>query len=221
MGLKSLLPHLLPFEYREQVLGDLAERGYRLRDVVSVLPGLWWTAIRREYVGPIPDYTVSDATLEERVAELHRQNAKILLPNALAVPVLKGLDWVGFDAATALGGGLLAYVFVRLGLRVWTPRYSPYTTATSEPSLSLFPRKGPVTPPAIATYRALLQARLLTPILRLNLTLSLARAAAALHPAVWGVAVAMFLHDVHRAWRAQQELRGSTGVSKGLGGMRG
>ena len=50
MGLnltRRIITALLPNDYREHVLGDLEERGFRMRDVVSVLPRVWLSALRR------------------------------------------------------------------------------------------------------------------------------------------------------------------------------
>ncbi len=49
-----LLSALLPLDYRDQVLGDLQERGFLLRDILSVLPRVWWSYTVREFSGPVP-----------------------------------------------------------------------------------------------------------------------------------------------------------------------
>ncbi len=47
MGLKKVVSLLLPAPYRQQVLGDLQERGFRARDIASVLPRVWWSHLNR------------------------------------------------------------------------------------------------------------------------------------------------------------------------------
>jgi len=50
MGLnltRRIVTALLPNDYREHVLGDLEERGFRLRDAISVLPGIWMSRLQR------------------------------------------------------------------------------------------------------------------------------------------------------------------------------
>jgi hypothetical protein len=54
MNRDRIVNALLPREYRAQVLGDLQERGFLLRDIVSTLPCVWWTYTVREFSGPIP-----------------------------------------------------------------------------------------------------------------------------------------------------------------------
>jgi hypothetical protein len=68
MGLKllaALLPIVIPRDAREHVMGDLIERasakdsngferGLRLRDVVNVLPRVWFAHVRRAWFGPVP-----------------------------------------------------------------------------------------------------------------------------------------------------------------------
>jgi len=53
MTLRSIVRFLLPAEYREQVLGDLHERGFRFRDVVNVLPRVWGSSIVRTVTGSV------------------------------------------------------------------------------------------------------------------------------------------------------------------------
>ena len=45
---RRLVSALLPFEYREHVLGDLEERRFPLLDVVSIFPRVWLTHLRRD-----------------------------------------------------------------------------------------------------------------------------------------------------------------------------
>lgn len=50
MGLNlthKIVNALLPRDYREHVIGDLEERGFRPRDIFSVLPGVWIGALLR------------------------------------------------------------------------------------------------------------------------------------------------------------------------------
>jgi hypothetical protein len=72
MGLRTITRALLPRDYREQVLGDLAERGFRFRDALSVLPHIWWSAIRRSALVPSLA-SASDAVLSQRVRQFERR----------------------------------------------------------------------------------------------------------------------------------------------------
>lgn len=50
---RKITAALLPDDYREHILGDLEERGFRLRDVVSVLPRIWLSHLRRSPWSPV------------------------------------------------------------------------------------------------------------------------------------------------------------------------
>lgn len=43
----KIVTALLPRDYREHVIGDLKERGFRLRDAISILPSVWISYFRR------------------------------------------------------------------------------------------------------------------------------------------------------------------------------
>ena len=67
----GLISRLLPRDYREQVLGDLQERGFSVRDIASVLPRIWWSAARRTL--RVPNLSgASEAQLRQRLTQLRR-----------------------------------------------------------------------------------------------------------------------------------------------------
>jgi hypothetical protein len=74
MRFHSFLASLLPAEYREQVLGDLHERGFRLRDIVSTIPRVWWSHLRRTCTPPT-NIPAGATELAERLAQSMRQTA--------------------------------------------------------------------------------------------------------------------------------------------------
>jgi len=55
--LRSLVSLLIPDTYREQVLGDLQERGFRVRDILSILPSVWWSRLYRACT--LPHFTMA------------------------------------------------------------------------------------------------------------------------------------------------------------------
>lgn len=69
MGLR-LIAALLPHDYREQVLGDLTEGGYRWQDALSMLPRIWWSHLRRSVAGPVPNYSENEDTIRVRIEQL-------------------------------------------------------------------------------------------------------------------------------------------------------
>ncbi len=76
MGLTNIVGALLPRDYREQVLGDLHERGFRLLDIASVVPQVWWSYLRR--AGSLPRFalaTASDAQLHQRTEQFLRRSS--------------------------------------------------------------------------------------------------------------------------------------------------
>lgn len=90
MGLKftrKLVTALLPNDYREHVLGDLEERGFRLRDIVSVLPRVWIGALRRANVPW--DYAAIAAILGLDIA------ATIRMPYGLAALIASIFAFAG------------------------------------------------------------------------------------------------------------------------------
>jgi hypothetical protein len=70
VGLKKLITSLLlPAGYREQVLGDLQERGFRMGDAAGVLPRVWWSHARRSFI--VPNLAgASDDIIERRTRSL-------------------------------------------------------------------------------------------------------------------------------------------------------
>jgi hypothetical protein len=80
MTLIRITRALLPADYREQVLGDLEERGFRLRDIASVLPRVWWSSTMRQWIGPVPQMAAaSDAAVLARTGQLARHGAIALV----------------------------------------------------------------------------------------------------------------------------------------------
>ncbi len=67
MGLRQLINALLPTAYREQVLGDLHERGFRPRDIVNVVPRIWWSHLTR-FPTPVPEDLELRRSLERHEA---------------------------------------------------------------------------------------------------------------------------------------------------------
>jgi hypothetical protein len=69
---------LLPPESRESLLGDLEERGYQLRDLLSLLRAAWSTAIRRRFA--IPDYRrATDAAIQHRAQQFYANRTAALV----------------------------------------------------------------------------------------------------------------------------------------------
>ncbi len=74
--MKNIVSGMLPATHREQVLGDLQERGYRFRDIVNVLPRVWWSHLVRTLTAPPPRLArATDATIRARTEQLARQGA--------------------------------------------------------------------------------------------------------------------------------------------------
>ena len=62
---------LLPRSHRAQVLGDLEERGFKWRDLASVIPSAWIAHLRREWIAPVPNLgAASDETIRLRTEQL-------------------------------------------------------------------------------------------------------------------------------------------------------
>lgn len=103
MTLHSVVKALIPHAYREQVLGDLQERGLQFRDIVNVLPRIWWTSIARQWTGPVPRMAgAPDSAIVARTEQLARQGARIFAGLTLAfgisllrLPELKGFQFAG------------------------------------------------------------------------------------------------------------------------------
>lgn len=77
MKRQSIIAALLPRAYREQVFGDLHERGFHLRDVANVLPRVWTSCLIRSVTGPVPQLALAtDAAIDARTQELARQGAR-------------------------------------------------------------------------------------------------------------------------------------------------
>ncbi len=95
MTLRSMLKPLLPADYREQVLGDLQERGFRLRDVVDVLPRIWGSFIVRTLTGPIPNVAAhGECAILARTEQLQQEGRRAIayaLAIVLATRVLRDL----------------------------------------------------------------------------------------------------------------------------------
>jgi uncharacterized membrane protein YbjE (DUF340 family) len=75
MILRSIVSALLPADYREQVLGDLQERGFRLTDVATAVPQVWWSHFLR---GRSPRFALAqapDLILHQRTEQLFRRSS--------------------------------------------------------------------------------------------------------------------------------------------------
>lgn len=74
MDLKTVISALLPIEKREQILGDLEERGFRPLDVANVLPLVWWSYWVRQWNTPsFVSEGASDAALHRRATQFMRR----------------------------------------------------------------------------------------------------------------------------------------------------
>jgi hypothetical protein len=93
MDLKGVVAALLPFESRDHVLGDLEERGFRVRDVVNVLPLVWWSYWVRQW--KTPAYVTagaSDAALYHRARQFARRQALFrTVSNSLGITLVANL----------------------------------------------------------------------------------------------------------------------------------
>lgn len=91
MGLRKLTSALLPAAYREQILGDLQERGFRAADVTSVLPGVWWSHLRRSSF--VPNLAgASEEVIERRTQHLKNWRAGWALLWTAIYAISKFLD---------------------------------------------------------------------------------------------------------------------------------
>jgi hypothetical protein len=70
--LVRIIAALLPRNVREHVLGDLTERGFNFRDIANVLPGVWWSYLRRITAIPIVE-GATDAAFERRFHQFSRE----------------------------------------------------------------------------------------------------------------------------------------------------
>lgn len=73
--MRQLLSAFLPHDRREQILGDLHERGFRFFDIVNIVPRVWISHLVRAVTGPIPQQAASDAAIRGRTEKLARQGA--------------------------------------------------------------------------------------------------------------------------------------------------
>jgi hypothetical protein len=92
MDLKRVVRALLPRDYREQVLGDLEERGFLLRDIANAIPQVWWSHLHRG-----PRYALAaapDAFLQERTTQFFRRSSWLtfLWPFLCFQVVIKFID---------------------------------------------------------------------------------------------------------------------------------
>jgi hypothetical protein len=94
------------------ILGDLEQRGYRFRDLLSVLPALWYAHFRREWTGPIPNLAgASEEALLRRSAQLHDRIGSIPYGRIfLAFAVVSMVLSPGFNHLLQI---FLATVFLR------------------------------------------------------------------------------------------------------------
>jgi hypothetical protein len=104
--MKRLLAALLPAESREHVLGDLAERGYRLRDIASVLPRVWFSHCWREISGPAPCLAnASEDAIRRRCRQFQARRCyslvAMILPSVAAGIVRRGDGYWGLLLAAA------------------------------------------------------------------------------------------------------------------------
>jgi hypothetical protein len=121
MTLHSLVQSLLPTAYREQVLGDLQERGFRLTDIASVLPRIWWTHAARQWTGPVPQMAAaSDSAILARTQQLARQGARAAGVVFFAIGILGPVGnrpplvgWQVFPMIVACGLASLGLYFIR------------------------------------------------------------------------------------------------------------
>ncbi len=125
MGLKRIVSALLPRDYREQIVGDLEERGFRPRDVLSVLPSVWWSCMLR--ASAVPNLTgANETSLRHRSRQFRRRSglgwtAIIVLYILLQLSILlsDGVSFAGvailaFILVTAFTGAMALYHFYRL-----------------------------------------------------------------------------------------------------------
>ena len=74
------LKRLLPPGDRAELLGDLRERGFRLADIVSVIPSAWIAHLRREWIAPVPKLaSASPEAIRRRTEQLQYSRGFILV----------------------------------------------------------------------------------------------------------------------------------------------
>lgn len=70
-AVSRLLSTLLPSAYRDQVVGDLHERGFRLADIAGTVPRVWWSNFRRSL--NVPNMAgASEAVIRIRMQRVQR-----------------------------------------------------------------------------------------------------------------------------------------------------
>jgi hypothetical protein len=112
--MKRLLAALLPSDSREHVLGDLEQRGFRLRDIASVLPTVWFAHLRRSWFGPVPNLAgASEVHFQRRCRQMARaySAAMILyfgLKCADAWFLRHSIGWLIFFASPLLMGTVVS-----------------------------------------------------------------------------------------------------------------
>lgn len=116
MGLKeTLVGAMLPLSHRDQVLGDLEERGFRARDIVSAVPAAWIAYFYRDWIAPVPNLAAaSDDALRLRLEQLRRGSV-----TAVALPA--ALVWTYFGLLTEPAGFSRWTMFLPL-VSVWLMR---------------------------------------------------------------------------------------------------
>jgi len=108
--IQTIIRLLLPRDRRDQIVGDLHERGFRLSDVASVLPRVWWSHIHRAVTGPVPHLAAAgEGAILARTEQLQRQGrftwalAQAVVIWAFALNLPDGASRFWF-VATSLGG---------------------------------------------------------------------------------------------------------------------
>jgi hypothetical protein len=114
--MKRFLAAWLPRDYREQVLGDLQERGFRLRDIASVIPQVWWSCLRRSAAVPMLA-SANEAALRHRAQQFQ---VRRFLGTAVALALLTGASWDAQAFWVALF--LVSYALTFLHFSDRTPR---------------------------------------------------------------------------------------------------
>ena len=140
MKLTPIVKSLLPHDYREQVLGDIQERGFRLRDVASVLPRVWWSCLLRAAAGPSSPFSASPAAILARTEQLQRQGR-------ITQVLLFTLFLYAFAIDLSTGAARLGFIVAGLVILMLRARF---TRVGPQPVLSLDPSQYKL----LADYRA-------------------------------------------------------------------
>ena len=129
MDLAKIVSVLLPSEVRESVLGDLAERGYRLSDILNVLPRIWFSSFRRAIALPSVIGLSDDAAFELRYHQFSRESGRaMLLIYLLWASIMTYVDQtilyllivlVGMAAWGFFGSRLRSFFNIHPGPRSW------------------------------------------------------------------------------------------------------